>query len=258
MEPRDVDISAYDLLALDEVIDSYDHDSDPVLREGFAEIESVLWAMMEHYGEGVNTFGLDLTAHLRRTSLDGMLFLRDGLGLTERAARNFHAANLLQDLGKIHKDYDPKLWSLPHRPTEEERAQKRLHTLRGPAVLTAALKEASEAVRSHPHVATVIPAVQLFHHERIDGSGPYGLTGAQMGQVVKAVAIVDTKDGDMMRRGHQANARTEAEALLRMTGDSEHDPSGKYRGAFDDMLDRYIDYREKVTGQAIREHHPVS
>lgn len=243
--------AGFDLLALDDVIESYDYETDPVLSEHFRPIEDALWALIEHYGEGINDYGRVLAAHLRRTSLDGMKFMTDALDFSEKAGRNFHAANLLQDLGKIHSDYDVTIWDLPHRPTEAERAEKRKHTLRGPQVFAAALADAPAILLNHPHVKIVIPAIQLFHHERVDGTGPFSRKGEEMGQLIKMTAIVDTKDGDMNKRTHQDFRRSEAESLLRMKSVSDYDADGKYDGAFDEMLDTYITYRENQTGQPI-------
>lgn len=246
-----VNPATFDLLELDHVIESYDYENDPVLIEHFRPIEDALWGLIEHYGEGVNDFGRQMAGHLRRTSLDGMKFMTEALGFSEKAGRNFHAANLFQDLGKIHSDYDVGIWDLPHRPTEEERAEKRKHTLRGPQVFHIALADAPPALLNHPHIKIMIPAIQLFHHERVDGSGPFSRTGADMGRVIKTAAIVDAKDGDMHRRAHQEFRRSEAEALLRMRALPDYDPDGKYAGAFDGLLDTYITYREAQTGESI-------
>ena len=72
------------------------------------------------------------------------------------------------------------------------------------------------------------------------------------------VCIVDAKDGDMIQRGHQEFRRSEREALLRMKNLPDYDKDGKYKGAFDTMLDQYIAYREKATGEAIMPaNHPI-
>ncbi|MBN8522047.1 MAG: hypothetical protein J0L77_09155 [Alphaproteobacteria bacterium] len=231
----------YDLIALDTVIGSYDYDTDPLLQTYFRPIEHALWMLIERYGEGVNDIGWQIADHLRRTSLDGMKFLTEALGFSARAGKNFHAANLFQDLGKIHGSFAPTLWDLPHRPTDEERRMKITHTEKGVELLNIALREAPESLKSHPHVAIVIPAIQLFHHERVDGSGPFHKKGADIGQVIKSICIIDAKDGDMIQRGHQPERRNEKETLIRMkTGE-------KYQGAFDDMLDTYIHYRERIS-----------
>lgn len=243
--------AVYDLHALDTILDSYDYATDPTLQKHFRPIEDALWSLIEHYGTGINDFGQHMSAHLRRTSLDASRFMHDALGFSERATKNFHAANLFHDLGKIHAAYPPQIWSLTHRPTEEERAEKRLHTLRGPKVFAIAMEDAPSSLLDHPHIKTVIPALQLFHHERIDGAGHFGKKGDELGNAIKTICIVDAKDGDMIQRGHQEFRRSEAQALLRMTGHPDHDETGKYKGAFDDMLARYIHYRERETGTKI-------
>jgi len=246
-----VDPTAFDLIALDAVIETYDYETDPVLNAHFRGVEERLWSRIESYGAGINAYGTGLAAHLRRSSRDGMAFLSGGLGFSEKAGRNFHAANLFQDLGKTHPSFDPNIWTLPHRPTEAERTQKRGHIEYGVEMLEDALKGLPSEVLDHPHIRIVIPAIQLFHHERADGAGPYGRTSADMGRVIRAASIVDTKDGDMMRRPHQPFARSEAETLLRMKGLPGFDKDRKYAGAFDTLLDDYIAYRERVTGQSI-------
>lgn len=242
---------SFDLLELDHIIESYDFATDPVLQGDFLPVQEKLWNRIEHYGETINDFGHMMADHLRRTSLDGMEFLVRDQGFSAAAGRNFHAANLFHDLGKIAPSFDPHIWQLPHRPTAAERAEKRKHIALGPRVFEAALAEVPQEVRDHPHVRIVIPALQLFHHERANGSGPFGRTGDQTGRIIKTVCIADAKDGDMVRRGHQSFRRSEADALLRMTGYPEYDPSGKYEGAFDSLLDQYIRYRERAEGRPI-------
>ncbi len=224
-----------DLIALDSLIENYDYEADPVLQGPWRPIERKLLERIRTFGRGVNDYGLQIEAHLKRTSEDGDNFLTHVLGFSQAAGRNFFYANLLQDLGKTHDAYDPLLWTLPHRPSKEERLEKKKHVPRGPEVLKDALAGAPSEVKNHPHVATVIPAIMLFHHERADGGGPYGKTSEDMGLVIKTVCIVDAKDGDTIPRPHQPSARTEAEALARMA-----DPTGKYGGAFDDLLKAYI------------------
>lgn len=239
MSAISIESSTYDLLELDEVIESYDFDTDPVLVEHFHAIENVLCHAIEAYGAGVNDYGKTVMAHLIRTSIDGRDFMMH-LGFSAHAANNFYHANLLQDLGKIHPAFDPTLWTMPDRPTPEQKKEKRTHVFRGPEILSDALQEKLNALFDHSHVNMVIPAIQLFHHERVDGTGTYGKTGEEMGRVIKIACIVDALDGDMIARPHQGKAgRTLEQALERMkTGE-------KYRGAFDALLDVYIAYRQR-------------
>ena len=215
---------------IDELIESYDVQNDPILEAHFKSIEKALWQKIENYG-------CKLSQHLVRTSAIGMQFITKELGFSEKAGRNFYDANLLQDLGKTHPCYDPNLWQTPHRPTPEEREEKREHTRLGVELLDLALIRTPEELQIHPHIR-VIQSIQQHHHERIDGNGYEGLPGHSLGEIVKAICIVDAFDGDMVYRPHQMQQRTSEEALERMK------TSDKYSGAFDKvMLERFIDFQ---------------
>lgn len=217
---------------IDDVIESYDFDSDALLQGEFVTIHQDLCRDIAEYDRDNSQYGDIVFRHLERTSRIGEGFLKT-LGFSSIAARNFYYANLLQDIGKIHPEYTPQIWTLPHRPNEEERAEKRLHTARGPVVIDTALKNASEELRKHPHIHA-IKAIQLYHHEHINGKGRHGIKGNEMGNAIKAICIIDAFDGDMIRRPHQPKKRTPQEALERMK------TAPKYNGAFDaEMLDRF-------------------
>jgi len=241
-----------DLKALDSVIDSYDYENDPLLTAHFHDIEQALWTRIENYASDSHEYGAVLSQHLRRVSMDGREFLVNKLGFSEKAARNFHAANLLHDLGKTHQAYNENIWNLPHCPTQKERELKRLHTRRGVAVFLDAIKNLPDAVKAHPHLRIVIPALMIFHHERVDGSGYEGRGDKDLGTLIRALSIVDCKDGDLVQRGHHVNKRTEQDALMRMKSHPDFDKDAKYKGAFCAMLDTYIEYREEKTGTKIR------
>lgn len=225
---------------IDKTIQSYDVETDPVLTQEFAPIMDKLWHDIESYGLEVNEYGAVLSKHLIRTSMIGREFLTRELGFSEAVGRNFYDANLLQDLGKIHPDYtDPTIWSLPHRPSEEERCEKRLHPARGNDLLDRALEDASDELKNHPHIK-VIKAIQLYHHERVDGTGQNSVKGNDMGDIIKAICIIDTFDGDMIHRPHQRAERTPERALERMQTNT------KYDGTFDlKMLQRFVDFTLK-------------
>ena len=226
-----------DALSIDNLIESYDVQEDAVLEKYWHPIEKKLWNDIENYAEEINEYGAVLSKHLMRTSAIGMYFLTDKLGFSEKAGRNFYDANLLQDLGKIHDNYNANIWSLPHRPSPEERAEKRLHAMRGTEMIDEALKDAPEELKNHPHIK-VIKAIQLYHHERVDGSGQFELTGNQMGKIIKAICIVDAFDGDMIHRPHQPSQRTPEEALNRL------ETGNKYEGAFDEgIMQSFIDFQ---------------
>ena len=219
---------------IDKLLENYDYRNDRILKSYFHPIAENLWEDIKHYDD--DEYGQVLAAHLKRTSKLAEQFLVEKLGFSKTAGHNFFEANLFQDLGKIHPEYDPAIWNLPHRPTEEERLEKRKHVARGADLIEDALEAESLALNTHDHIY-VIKAIQMYHHERIDGTGRYKLTGDIMGNALKAICIIDAFDGDMIKRPHQPSKRTPEETLDRMQNDE------KYAGAFDaDILKAFIDF----------------
>lgn len=225
------------LINIDQLITTYDAEIDSILTKEFQPIADKLSNDIEEYGAKVNEYGAVLSKHLLRTSMIGREFLTKELGFSEAVGRNFYDANLFQDLGKIHPDYtDPKIWSLPHRPTQEEREKKRRHPELGNDLIDKALENSSEVLKAHPHIK-VIKSIQRYHHERVDGQGQNGFHGDDMGDIIKAICIIDAFDGDMIHRPHQRAERTPEQALKRMQ------TNPKYKNVFDTkILERFINF----------------
>lgn len=233
-----------DLIALDDVIASYDVKNDAVFAS-FKPIFDQIWNDIEAYGAGLNDYGLQMAGHLNRISVDGANFLKK-VGFSVAVQRNFDAAFRLSDLGKLHPAYNVEDWTLDRRPTADEKDERRLHTERGVEILERYIKDLPEDVKSHPHITTVIPALMMYHHERLDGQGQFGLKADQLGTVVRVSCIVDAYDGDRIARPHQPAMRTEVEALRRMMSLDGHD---KYDGAFDEnLLMQYVRMKEEELG----------
>lgn len=232
----------YDLISLDEIIESYDIENDPVLKEVWPRIANDLWEEIGSYGKGVNDYGGVMQGHLERISSDGRHFMAD-LSYPAHAGHNFYDAFKLSDIGKLHSDYDVGIWSLPHRPTEGEREEKRKHTLRGIDYLEQAYARysVSDDFLNHPHIKIVIPALMLYHHERLDGKGYSGKQSHELGKTIRMACIVDAYDGDRIQRPHQPAKRTPEEAIDRMMA---LDDDKKYTGAFDtDLLKKFKAYK---------------
>lgn len=222
---------------IDELIESYDVQDDRILDTHYCPIETRLWHMIENYADEVNEYGAIMSKHLKRTSAIGMQFITTELGFSEQAGRNFYDANLFHDLGKTHPCYDPNLWQLPHRPTPEEREEKRHHTQLGVELVDLALVKSPEELQTHPHIR-VIQSIQRHHHERFDGDGYEKKDVKKLGKIIEAICIIDAFDGDMIHRPHQPAQRTAEEALKRLK------EGRKYQGAFDpDMLAHFIDFQ---------------
>jgi HD-GYP domain-containing protein (c-di-GMP phosphodiesterase class II) len=224
---------------IDQWLESYDYDRDPVLKSYFYPIAEELWSEITSYGEQSNDYGSVLSNHLQRTSAMANMFLVEELGFSNKAGRNFFQANLFQDLGKVHPAYDEEIWDLPYRPTEEERKEKRKHSRRGNEMIDIALAEAPAPLQNHIHIQ-VIKSIQRYHHERVDGQGDFGKTGEQLGRAMKAICIIDAYDGDMIYRPHQPSRRTPEETFDRLLH------ADKYQGAFDPhILQRFIDFQRR-------------
>ncbi len=224
---------------IDDLIESYDVDQDALLLSEFKPIHDRLWHLIENYADHLNEYGAVMSKHLQRTSAIAQAFMTQELGFSEKAGRNFYDANLLHDLGKCHPCYDPNIWQTPHRPTSQEREEKREHTRLGVEYLELSMAHSSDELQMHPHIE-VMKSLQLHHHERIDGNGYEGFKGEQLSTIIKMICIIDAYDGDMIHRPHQPSERTPKEALNRLkTGE-------KYQSAFDEeILDRFIDFTLK-------------
>ncbi len=220
---------------IDALIETYDVRNDEILDTHFKPIRQRLWQDIRNYGADINKYGMIVAQHLERTSQIGADFLKT-LGFSDKAAQNFYYANLLHDLGKTHRNYDPNVWQTPHRPTPQEREEKRGHTRLGVELVDLFLLKSPNELQEHPHVH-IIHSLQQLHHERVDGTGYEGLKGNQMGRITKAICIIDAYDGDMIYRPHQDHQRTPEEELKRLK------KSEKYQGAFDEeILDQFIDF----------------
>jgi len=210
----------------DSLLDAYNYAADALLGARLHAADIAATKMMNTYG---GTFGPRMVEHQKRVADDGANFLRH-LGYSDQAAKNFQAAMLFHDIGKTHPSYDPASWLLDDRPTAKQKAARVLHARLGAEMFA---KEYSN-LQEHPHF-TVRHAVTLYHHERLDGTGPEKRNASTLPRFVQISCIVDAYDGDRIPRPHQERQRTPLEALERMA-----DPHGKYKGAFDaDLLASY-------------------
>lgn len=206
------------MLDLDTLITTYDFDQDDVLKQQFVQIEKDLLQQIKDYGKEFGNYGEVLYAHLMRTSLLNKALLSK-LRFSDMACNNLYHANFLHDLGKTHADYDPQIWQTQGRPTEDEGTEKRLHTQRGNELFDQAIPD---DLQDHPHIQ-LVRALQLYHHERLNGFGYENLPASQQGLVLQSVCLIDAYDGDRIHRPHQPRARTVEEALDRLCHDKKYE-----------------------------------
>lgn len=101
------------------------------------------------------------------------------LHLDVNALSELTLAAILHDVGKIYIDND--ILNKPGRYTEEEFEIMKRHTVYG-----------CEIIRSDRKMSERIALVALQHHERENGRGyPHGITGKQMDDFSKIVAVAD-------------------------------------------------------------------
>lgn len=199
----------------------------------WTEIQAKLETRISHYH---GDLGTKLAAHHMRVAADGLGFLMH-LGYSMAACLNIKSALLIHDVGKTHDLYDPEIWTLPNRPTEEQRIEKRLHTRRGVDILEETVKGTSLEFDKH---IDLCKAIILYHHERLNGSLYENRT--DLPEWLQAIAIVDTFDGDRIKRPHQDHRRSPQETIERMM--AEGDDGEKYDGAFDhDLLEKFAEYK---------------
>jgi len=201
--------------------------------EDWVPFQSRLEDRIAHYdGE----LGAKMAAHHMRVAADGLGFLMH-IGYPMEACLNIKSALLIHDLGKTHEAYDPDIWRLPNRPTEEQRIEKRLHTRRGVEIFNKAV--AGTSFENHLH-ADLCRAIILYHHECLNGSLYENFTDLPIW--LQVVSIVDTYDGDRVRRPHHERRRSPQETIARMM--AEGDDGEKYEGAFDhDLMEQFAEYK---------------
>lgn len=112
-------------------------------------------------------------------------------GMTPEQAERVHMCGLLHDVGKI--GVPEAVLSKPGRLTDAEFALIKLHPEIGYRIL-----------KDIPMLEDLLPGV-LHHHERWDGRGyPHGLSGEQIPQFARILALADTFDAMSSNRSYRS------------------------------------------------------
>lgn len=214
---------------LEKLAQSYRYDADD-----FAPVYQRLQEKVAAYDPD---FGPYLAGHLTRVAHDTRNFML-AIGYDSDIARKVGDAFGLHDVGKVKQDID--LWRLTVDKRDlspEQKKERSLHTDLGVAVLEETLAELGmEPTADQQKHITLIRQLMLFHHERLDGSGPKGVAAAQTDPILRLVAIVDTVDG-----------KTKAKGLSQIFDDMSGD---KHAGQYDlRLVSLYEDYY-RHSGQA--------
>ena len=168
-------------------------------------------------------FGNYLNGHLERVAHDTEQFMVR-MGYDEDTAKKVGDAFGLHDIGKIKQDIE--LWRLTvdkRSLSSEQKLERTRHTDLGIDVLEETMAELGmEPTEDQARHLELAKHMMLFHHERLDGTGPKALPAELMDPVLRIVAIVDTVDG-----------KTKAKGLTHIFEDMSGD---KHAGQFDTRL----------------------
>ncbi|MEU8954427.1 HD-GYP domain-containing protein [Streptomyces sp. NPDC048518] len=149
--------------------------------------------------------------HSERVGRASVLIARE-LGLDDERVEVLRFAGILHDVGKL--GVPTRLLRKDGPLTAQERRVIELHPEYG-----------HEMVRGIGFLGEARAAI-LHHHERIDGSGyPYGLTGTQIPQCARLVAVADAFDAMTSTRSYRRARPVEAAVdELRRCAGAQFDP----------------------------------
>lgn len=122
-----------------------------------------------------------------------------GCGLNEEQLNNLAVAGLLHDIGKL--EVKKKVLNSKHIFNEKEMDEMKKHPM-----------NAYEMLKDYPGLTSVTRNSILFHHENLDGTGYYGITGEKLGIFPRILRITDTYDAMTAQRKYR-DAMTPADTI---------------------------------------------
>jgi putative nucleotidyltransferase with HDIG domain len=153
-------------------------------------------------------------------------------GLPSADQELVHSAGLLHDIGKFVLP-DDILKSSRRQLTDEDWRQVKTHPLEGSKIVS--------QIDGYAPIGDII----LAHHERVDGTGyPRGLTGDQIPELAKIIAVADAYDA-MTSRDSYRDPVSSQEAIFELRRVSGSQLDGSYVEIFVEVLqDKDIAYRQ--------------
>lgn len=150
-------------------------------------------------------------------------------GYDEKQLEDIYMMGLLHDVGKI--GVPDAIINKPARLTDEEYAVIKTHPVTGARILQAINEMPSLAIGAR------------WHHERFDGRGyPDGLSGENIPEEARIIAVADAYDAMTSRRSYRADMPQAAvRAEIERGAGSQFDP--RFAKIMLDMIDEDIDYR---------------
>jgi putative nucleotidyltransferase with HDIG domain len=166
----------------------------------------------------------DTYLHSYRVANDMFLFA-NYIGLNHQIASNLRWATVLHDIGKL--DIPPEILNKPGRLNDEEYAVMKKHARLG-------AERIKKTGIDHPMVK-LAAEIAMYHHEREDGGGYYGLKGKDISSRLRLVHLCDIYDAVSAPRSYRSAKEqlTPYETMKAML-----DPHGFLHKAVDMMLTR--------------------
>ncbi|MEV5705253.1 HD-GYP domain-containing protein [Actinoallomurus sp. NPDC052274] len=161
--------------------------------------------------QAVETKDYYTRGHSERVAYGSVMIARQ-IGMRPDRINRLRYAGMLHDVGKL--GVPTKVLQKPGRLTEEENAAVQLHPMRG-----------EEIVRGIDFLDEALGGI-MHHHERVDGTGyPMGLTGEEIPEFARILAVADTFDAMTSTRSYRPGlpAETAIEELRRFAG-TQFDP----------------------------------
>lgn len=181
-------------------------------QRAYDELQSAYHGVLEIFSKFIDTADRYTEAHSARVSGYATAVARR-IDLGEQEVENVRVAALLHDVGKL--DIGGDLLRKAGELTEEEWHRVRRH----PALGAQLVGRAGGLLRG------AVPLI-LYHHERVDGSGYYGLRGEEIPIGARVIAVCDAFDAMTTTRAYRAaRSTTEALATLRREAGSHFDAS---------------------------------
>jgi|GEM_PF-2581122 len=149
-------------------------------------------------GRVIQSYGEYLEDHLQWTSETLKNFL-DFLGFDESITVKVAQAFKRHDVGKPSMPGEWKITEGKQNVPDDVRYYRtKQHCLLGAQRIHQAMEDMGPDISNEEIVGFMIAEnMALYHHERLNGSGPFGLTAAQLCPVLRAATIVDTFHGKL-------------------------------------------------------------
>jgi putative nucleotidyltransferase with HDIG domain len=133
------------------------------------------------------------------------------LGLSDTELEILSVAALLHDLGK--QGVRDEVLTKPGRLTETERQEMDQHATHTQSILD---------MIEYPPDLWDVPRIAAYHHEKIDGTGPFGVAGDNIPRAARIISVADVFDALVTARSYKPALPPE-EALARLSAGKGRD-----------------------------------